>query len=154
MLFLLFQLGKDRYALDTACLVEVLPMVKLKELPQASVGVIGAFIYHGAPVPLIDLASLALGKPSRLLMSTRIFLVNYLEPAGASHLLGLVAEQATETIRRDANDFVDAGVALDSAPYLGPVTTDSRGMIQRIEINRLLPSHIRQQLFRQPVEFS
>jgi chemotaxis-related protein WspB len=154
MLFLLFQLGQDRYALDTACLVEVLPMVKLKELPQAPAGVLGAFIYHGAPVPLIDLASLALGTPSRLLMSTRIILANYREPGGESHLLGLLAEQATETIRREAADFVDSGVAVDTAPYLGPVTTDARGIIQRIEINRLLPSCVRDQLFRQPVEFS
>jgi chemotaxis-related protein WspB len=80
--------------------------------------------------------------------------VNYVEPTGESHLLGLLVEQATETIRRDADDFVDAGVAVDGAPYLGPVTTDEHGMIQRIELNRLLPSPVRDQLFRKPVEFS
>jgi chemotaxis-related protein WspB len=85
-------------------------------------------------------------------MSTRIVLVNYAEPGGKTYLLGLLAEQTTETIRREAADFVDAGVAVDSAPYLGPVTTDAQGIIQRIEINQLLPAHVRELLFRQPIE--
>lgn len=152
MLFLLFQLGDDRYALNTADLVEVLPMVKLKALPQALPGVAGAFTYHGTPVPLIDLAALALGTPSRTLMSTRILLVNYDDPNGERHLLGLLAEQATETIRRDADDFMEAGVAVDAAPYLGPVTTDARGLIQRIQVNGLLPANVRELLFRQAAE--
>jgi chemotaxis-related protein WspB len=152
MLFLVFQIGSDRYALDTAQIVEVLPLVKSKHIPQAAPGVVGAFNYHGAPVPLIDLADLSLGKPSRRQMSTRIILVTYLEADGEKHLLGLLAEQATETIRRSAEEFVDSGVTVDQAPYLGPVTTDSRGIIQRVEINRLLPVEVRDQLFRQPIE--
>ena len=152
MLFLVFQIGRDRYALDTTQVVEVLPLVTHKNMPQAAAGVAGAFTYHGAPVPLIDLAELSLGNPSRMLMSTRIILVKYLEQGSEPHLLGLLAEQAIETIRRKPGDFVDAGVTVDSAPYLGPVTTDAGRMIQRIEINHLLPATIRDLLFRQPME--
>lgn len=154
MLFLVFQIGRDRYALETGQIVEVLPLVRLKQIPQAPAGVAGVFIYHGAPVPLLDLVELTLGTPSRTRMNTRIILVNYAEDGGETHLLGLLAEQATETIRREAADFLDAGVAVDTAPYLGPVTTDARGMIQRIAVNRLLPGHVREKLFRQPIEFS
>ena len=153
MLFVLFQLGQDRYALDTAEVVEVLPLVGYKAIPGAAAGVLGAFMYHGAPVPLIDLAELASGVRSRVLMSTRILLVNYSPSRGESHLLGLVAEQAMETIRREADDFVDAGVTADRAPYLGPVTADARGMIQRIEIDRLLSDDVRNQLFREPLQY-
>ena len=154
MLFLLFHLEKDRYALDAAQVVEVLPVVDFKGIPRAGRGVAGAFLYRGTPVPLLDLCELALGKPSRMLMSTRIFLVNYEEPGGETHLLGLLAEQATDTIRRDPADFTEPGVAVDTAPYLGPVTMDARGMIQRIEINQLLPAETRDQLFRQPLKVS
>ena len=38
MLFLLFQLGNDRYALDASRVVEVLPLVELKHLPLAPRG--------------------------------------------------------------------------------------------------------------------
>ena len=152
MLLLVFQLGADRYALDVGQIVEVLPLVSFRPIPQAPRGVSGVINYHGGPVPLVDLAELALGKPSRLRMSTRIILVNYVEPGGETHLLGLLAEQSTETIRRTEADFVDSGVAVDSAPYLGPLTTDARGTIQRVEVNRLLPATVRDVLFRQPLE--
>jgi chemotaxis-related protein WspB len=152
MLFLVFQLGKDCYALDTTQIVEVLPMVRCKQIPAAPAGVVGVFNYRGEPVPLIDLATLSLGKSSRSRMSTRIILVNYLEESGETHLLGLLAEQATETIRRAETDFVDSGVASDGAPYLGSVTNDARGIIQRVEINQLLNDDLRDLLFRQPLE--
>jgi len=152
MLFLVFQLEKDCYALDTAQVVEVLPMVRYKKIPAAPAGVAGVFNYHGAPVPLIDLAALSLGKSSRSRMSTRIILVNYLEESGETHLLGLLAEQTTQTIRRAEQDFVDPGLAPDGAPYLGPVTNDARGIIQRVEINQLLNDNVRDLLFRQPLE--
>ena len=33
-----------------------------RQIPRASAGVVGIFVYHGTPVPLIDLAELALGE--------------------------------------------------------------------------------------------
>jgi len=148
MLFLLFHLGEDRYVLDTAQIEEVLPLVMFKEIPQAPAGVAGAFNYHGAPVPVIDLAALTLGRASRVRMSTRIILVNYVEPGGETHLLGLLGEKTTEMIRREPADFADTGVAVDSALYLGPVTADDRGLIQWIEPRKLLPESVRDALFR------
>jgi chemotaxis-related protein WspB len=152
MLFLLFQLGEDRYALEIGQIVEVLPMVSVKAIPQAAPGVAGVFNYRGTPVPLIDLGELALGTPSRPRISTRIILVQYAEEAGKAHLLGLLAEKTTETLRRQEAEFVDAGVTVEAAPYLGPVTKDGRGIIQRVEVTRLLSADVRDQLFRQPLE--
>jgi chemotaxis-related protein WspB len=152
MLFLVFQLGKDRYALDTAQVLEVLPMVVHKQIPRAPKGIAGAFTYHGATVPLLDLSEMALGRSSKVLMSTRIIVVSYRAEDGQSHPLGLLAEGATETLLRRDEDFAEAGVAVDEAPYLGPVTSDAEGIIQRIEIQRLLPTEIRERLFRQPLE--
>ena len=152
MLYLLFQLGNDRYALETGQIVEVLPVIDAKRIPGAPAGVAGVFNYHGAPVPLIDLGELALGSPSPALMSTRIILVTYIDEAGETHRLGLLAQRATETLRRSEAEFVDAGVAGLTPPYLGPVTTDARGIIQRVEIKHLLPADIRDRLFRRPIQ--
>ena len=69
----------------------------------------GAFDFRGQPVPLIDLSQLALGQPSRDHLSTRIVLVHCPDGRGGSRLLGLVAEHVTETFRRQASDFRDAG---------------------------------------------
>ena len=147
MLFLVFQLGKDRYALEAHGVIEVLHLVNLKQIPQAPPGLAGVFDYHGTSVPLIDLAGLALGQPSRRWMSTRIILVKYGRSPAETHMLGLLAEQATGILRRNEEDFSDAGLAVSDTPYLGNVTTDASGIVQRIEISNLLAESVRSLLF-------
>ena len=147
MLFLMFQLGTDRYAIDAKQVTEVLPLVQLRHLPHAPPGLAGIFDYHGTPVPLVDLSEIALGTPSRKWMSTRIILVKYPLETGKTHLLGILAERATETFRRPEEDFQDSGAA--GACYLGPVLADTAGIVQRIEIPRLLPPNFCNQLFGQ-----
>lgn len=151
MLFLVFQLEKDRYAIEAAQVVEVLPLVNVKSIPGALAGMAGVFDYHGKPVPVIDLAELALETPSRRWMSTRIVLVNYAEESGRTHVLGLLAEQATATLSRREEDFTDPGVASTENRWLGPVTIDPDGMVQRVEVRNLLPESVRNLLFRERV---
>jgi len=143
MLFLLFQLGSDRYLLPAHHVQEVLPLVELKEIPQAPAGVAGVFSYHGEPVPVLDLSKFLLGRCSHSSLSTRIVLVHF-----RGELLGLIAERATGTLRREESDFVPSGVTVDCAPCLGPVITDESGVIQRIELDRLLPQAVQEALFR------
>ena len=147
MLFLLFQLGDDRYALDVRQIVEILPCLGLKRIPQAPQGVAGLLNYHGAPVPVIDLSALALGRDAVLRMSTRLILVRYPGPGEGNQLLGLMAEQATETARFDAADFVPGGIGSPEAGYLGPVTSHAGVLVQRIEIAGLLTDKVKSLLF-------
>ncbi|UZF92160.1 chemotaxis protein CheW [Bosea sp. NBC_00550] len=149
MLFLMFQLGQDRYVLDAAQVEMVLPLLSAKQLPAAPAGVIGAISYHGTPVPLIDLSLLALGRPAAPVLSTRILLLRYPTGPGEHKLLGLVAERAIETTKRDPADFVASGVEAGTPPYLGPVAADETGLIQWIKPEALLPPEIRDILFRQ-----
>ena len=152
-LFLVFRLGLDRYAIEAAQVVEVLPMVNWKCVPGAPAGVVGIIDYHGVPVPLIDMMILALGKPSQKWMSTRIIVVNYrADNSDQMHVLALIAEQTTETIRRTEEEFVDSGLTVTASPYLGAVTTSPAGMIQRFEIRNLLPEIVRAQLFAGTLE--
>jgi chemotaxis-related protein WspB len=148
MLFLLFQLGTDRYALDAREVAEVLPLVALKQIPQASRGVAGLFNYRGTPVPAIDLNELMTQVPAAQRFNTRIVLVRYRGADGREHPLGLIAEHAKETVRRDVAEFVDYGVATPSAPYLGPVASDSSGLLQWVHIDKLLPPSLQELLFR------
>jgi len=148
MLFVLFQLGRDRYALAATSVVEILPLVQLKALPRAPTGVAGVFNYHGAPVPVVDLSALALGRAATHRLGTRILLTQQTDANGTRRVLGLVAEHATETLRCDPATFVPSGVASNGAPYLGPVKTDPRGLIQWIEPERLLSPAVRDALFK------
>jgi chemotaxis-related protein WspB len=147
MLFLMFRLGKDRYALPATQVVEVLPLLAVKQIPQAPPAVRGAFDFRGRPVPLIDLTQMALGVPAREQLSTRIVLVDYPDGHGGTRLLGLLAEQVTETLRRNPEEFRDSGVALPDAPWLGPVASDDGGLVQRVEVGQLLTPAVRALLF-------
>ena len=147
MLFLLFQIGTDRYAMEARQVLEVLSMVNIKRIPRAPTGVTGFFNYHGTSVPLIDLTEIALGRPSLAKMSTRIILTNFVLESGKKLLIGLLAEQVMETIQRSESDFVDSGVAASDSPYLGSVAIEKSGIIQRIKVSRLLTQSLQEQLF-------
>jgi chemotaxis-related protein WspB len=143
MLFLTFRIGDASYALDTAHISEILPLLRITPVPQAPAGVAGLITYRGRSVPVVDLREMMLGESSRAHISTRLILVRHGE-----HLFGLIAEQATEMMRRESASFVDSGVANETAPYLGPVTQHGDRLIRWFEVQKL-PSALGGVLFRQ-----
>jgi chemotaxis-related protein WspB len=153
VLFLLFRLGTDRYAIQATHVSEVLPLITIKTLPRAPPGVAGVINLRGAPVPIIDLSAVALGRPAPARLSTRIVIVRYCAPngcapSGVPRSLGLIAEQVTETMRCEPSAFVAAGIATPAALWLGPVAPDPRGLIQRVDVAQIVPPSIRDLLFR------
>ncbi len=147
MLLLLFEIGSDRYCLDVARVVEVTPMVSFKKLPHAPDYVSGLVNYRGTIAPVIDLSALLGGAPSRPLFSTRIILVDFKGSDRSHHVLGLLAEKVTETISRREDDFQQAGITVEKTPFLGKVVFDGRGMIQRVEVEQILPESVQKYLF-------
>lgn len=154
MLFVLFQLGNDRYALEAKRVVEVIPLLALKKIPQSPRGVAGIFVYRGRPVPALDLCELTFDRPAYERLSTRILVINCSEAGGPEQLLGLIAERATETIHRNREDFVDAGVKLAATPFLGPVVMDEKGVIQLLHAQKLLMENLRDLIFAPLTEAS
>lgn len=147
MLFILFQLGSDRYALPARDVAEVLPLVSMKALPGAPAGVAGLVNYRGTAVPAIDLTALTLGRPAARRVSTRLLMLKYPHPRGGERLLGVIAERATEMIAKEPGDFHPTGIASEATRYLGPVAHDPRGLIQRVDVHALLTDGLRAALF-------
>jgi len=148
MLFLVFSAGEDRYAIDASQTVEILPLIHWKKVPGAPAPVAGVFNYHGTPVPLLDLAELMTGKPSRSWMSTRIIVVKWsADSRDVITLLGLLAEQVTETLRESEENFWQSKEAGGNSSYLGGIVVQPAGMIQRIRIEHLLPADLHSRLF-------
>ena len=140
MLFLLFHLDNDCFALEASHVTEVLPLVGINKMLGSPRGVIGAINYHGTFVPVFDLSEMTLGHraPSRL--STRIILVRRSNEHGQATSLGLVAERATETMWCERTDFASTGIRSEEAPYLGAVAVRPRGLVQLVELDKLLPA--------------
>ncbi|WP_300723528.1 chemotaxis protein CheW [Pseudomonas sp.] len=132
-LFLVFYIGDERYALPATDVVEVLPRLPLKPIAQAPAWVAGVFSHRGQMVPVIDISAMTFGNTAVERTSTRLVLVNY-----RGRLLGLMLEQATDTLRCSADDFQPYGLDNRDAPYLGPVRKDERGLVQWITISDLL----------------
>lgn len=147
MLYLLLRMGNARYALEARRIVEVVPMVDLKPLPHSAAYVAGLFDYRGALVPVIDMCRLTGGQACRNYLTTRIVLVDYPGIEGRYHILGLLAEQVTETAKLDEADFQPSGLRQPEAPYLGPLQKTEASLVQRLEIEHLLPDELRRNLF-------
>jgi chemotaxis-related protein WspB len=147
-LFLLFRIGADRYALDAREVAEVVALRALKQIPEAPAWVAGVLAHRGQAVPVIDLAARAGKAAPQRKTSTRLALVHYCRAgAGSTQLLGLVLEQATDTLRCRAGDFRDYGLDQRDAPWLGPVLELPQGLVQRISVQSLLPADVHALLF-------
>ncbi|WP_458725689.1 chemotaxis protein CheW [Pseudomonas mandelii] len=150
-LFLLFRIGNERYALQAREVAEVLPRLPLKPIAKAPDWVAGVFAYRGAVVPVIDLSALTFGEPAQSRTSTRLVLVHYWpDEQTPSQLLGLILEQATDTLRCNPADFKPYGVDNRQAPYLGPVREDAQGLLQWVRVADLLDEQVRALLFPSP----
>ncbi|WP_392531224.1 chemotaxis protein CheW [Nostoc sp. C117] len=139
---LLLNIGNERYAIESRQVVEVIPLVMLKTLPHQPEYITGVFNYRGRIIPVIDLCQLMRGKPSSEYLSTRIILVNYWGSNNtelkAPYILGLMTEQVVETLHKSESKFADSNIQIDTAPYLGKMIVDDRGMIQCLRIEYLL----------------
>lgn len=150
-LFLVFRIGSERYALQAIEVAEVLPRLPLKPIAHAPHWVAGVFAYRGVVVPVIDLCALTFGMPAQARTSTRLVLVHYrANQACEAQLLGLILEQATDTLRCDPADFRPYGLDNRQAPYLGPVREDEQGLLQWVRVADLLDDQVRALLYPTP----
>ena len=154
MLFLLLNVGTDRYVLAVSQVVTVIPAVVWTSVPDTPRGVAGLFNYHSTAVPLVDLSELLCGTPSDVRMSTRIVVVDLADVIGESRtqgttLLGVLVESVMGTVRLEESAFVDASAMTFGAPYLGPLLANDEGIIRRLTIEQLLPCDVRDRMLRQ-----
>lgn len=128
MLYLLFNLGKDVYALPAGRIVQLLPNLPPKAIRGAPPAIAGSLSYRGQFLPIIDLVKLETGTPAVDRMSTRI-IVTEVPIAERIMKVGLVLENATQTFECDPGEFK-------------PFASSPRGLVQLLDPNTLLPAHI------------
>lgn len=148
-LLLTFQIGDERYATQVDRVLEIVPLVTLKSMPMAEPWAAGVFDYRGRATPVIDLCQVFEQRPARTSMSTRILVVDYPVSQDRTRALGLIAERVTETLRIAPESFQDAGLDVPAAPFLGGVYHHARGLLQLVDVARLLPEEVAERLFRQ-----
>jgi len=147
MLFVVFEIGDERYALEASQVSEILPLVRVRPVPHAPEGIVGVFDLRGRPIPVVDLSVLMQRRPAARLLSTRLIVVRYPDNGGTTQPLALVAEKATRTIRREPSAFVDSGITGERRQFAAAMAIDDAGLIQRVSLTELLPVEVRRALF-------
>lgn len=146
MMLLLFSVGEDRFGLEVRHIVEVVPRVALKRLAGMPECVAGLFKYRHSVVPVVDLSKMLTGAAARRNLSTRIILVNYPLAEGLRRTVGLLAERATETVNYPPSAFSASGTGIKSAGFVSGLIMDDKGMVQCVQLDRLLPDEVREAL--------
>ena len=142
-----FNLGDGQYAVPVSEVVEVTPRVNLEQVGRTPDYIAGLFNYRGQHVPVIDLCQLIHKHDCTDSFTTRIILVNFPLATGKTHMLGVLAEHVTETVRVADDTFMSTGLGMDDSPYLGKAANTDQGLLQKITISELLPSAVQAQLF-------
>lgn len=143
MLLLTFSIAGQPYAIESRRVIEVLPLVPARPVPQAPDYLLGIFTYRGRLVPLIDLARrLGLAPPAAKL-STRVIVVEFTAAAGAGPVrVGLVAERVVELRSAAAAEAVMPPLRLPGAEYLDRTLRLGGETVQLLDVGRLLPPEL------------
>ncbi len=149
MVYVLFRLGKERYALESEHVIEVIPRLPLRRQPGTPGFVAGLLNFRGTLVPVLDLGTLTLGAPCPQQLSTRILMIHYTLRSGVPKVLGLIAEAVTDAVKKEPHEFAAPGVVAGQAPHLGRIAIDGGGMVQCVLPEHLLPPEIERLLFEE-----
>lgn len=138
MVMLLFYVGEERYACACDQVLEVVPRIPLKQVTHVPNYLAGLLRYGASLVPVVDFAQLRDARSCLNRLSTRIaILQEEVSSKEIPRLMGLMAEQLTETLDQQPSDFAQHNMVFKNAPYLTGVLGDDRGLIQLVDMKKL-----------------
>lgn len=136
MLALIFQVGRDRVAVDVRRVREVVPRVRLSAVNGGPAWMAGVFVYRGRVVPVVDLHRLTGAGDCPMHLSSRIVLLPWPLDAPES-LVGLLATQVAE-IREVRPGLVQPIPGESGRPGLGPALPDGNTILRILDPDWLL----------------
>jgi chemotaxis-related protein WspB len=136
MLALVFQVGRDKVAVDVRRIREVIPRVRLTTVNDGPLWIAGVFVYRGKVVPVIDLHRLMGDGECPPHLSSRIILIPY--PVDSPEILvGLLATQVAE-IRQIDPGQIQPLPAEPGRPNLGSALPDGMGILRLLDPDGLI----------------
>ena len=136
MLVLMCHADTNRYAIDSASVIEVVPCVDFDAVADTPEWLAGVFAHRGVATPLVDFTLLLTGRPCPRRWNSRVILVR-MEADDMPSQLGLLAERVT-TAEIDDHAKAATTEASSAMEALGPILLDDRGMFQLVDLSRLL----------------
>lgn len=146
----LFHVGAERFAIDTASITEVIPGIPARRVPAAHPALVGVIDYRGRVVPVVDLCRLfGLGDCPRRL-SNRILVCHVGDAArrwgdadADARLLGVLAQDVTRIATLDPDAAGShPGPETPGVGGLGRILRDEGGLLQLVEVRDLVPADV------------
>jgi chemotaxis-related protein WspB len=131
--------GAQRYAIEAARVVELIPRLPAKRLALAPPPVLGLFNYRGTATPMLDLGLLLGQAPCEDRLSSRVLVLD-IGAGPRPRRVGLVAEGVTEVLMESGEE--QPAVGQPEAPFLGGVFFQGVGIVQVIKPERLVPESL------------
>jgi chemotaxis-related protein WspB len=135
MLMLIFYVGSDCYCCSCETMLEIIPKIPLKPIPQAPSYLAGLLNYGGESVPIIDFSMIIAQRPSDNYMHSRIILFKT-EQEGQTKILGLIAEKIIETRNIDPKLFNEPGIHIQKLSFLNGIYNTEHESIQWVNLKR------------------
>lgn len=133
---IIFYIGSDCYCCSCDAMIEIVPKIPLKQIPQMPNYFSGLLNYGGESVPVIDLSSIIIGTPCHSYMHTRIMLIK--NPLGGPlKILGVLAEKVNEIREMDPLLFNESGIEIKNLSFLMGIYNTEKESIQRINIDKI-----------------
>lgn len=125
---LVFWIGDKRWAIATADIKEVLPLVNLQEIACVHSGLVGLIDYRGHMVRTFDLSSAISGKSAPAVISTRIVLVEV-----NGDRFALIAERVEGIYDLSEN----VGLS-EISSYAQAIWKDAQGIVQQLSLDAVV----------------
>jgi chemotaxis-related protein WspB len=141
MQLLSFTIGAEDYAIESRRVIEVLPLVAARRIPQMPDFLRGVFTHRGRLIPLVDLGRLLINQPLRETLSTRVIVVEFMSgPEDRRIRLGLAAENVVSLCSSaDAETSLPTLVVPD-VPSLGRLLRIGGRTVQVLDVEHLVPA--------------
>lgn len=139
MLCLYLRAGVERLAVPATSVIEVAPAVPLHRPTDTPHVIAGVFRFRGAVTPVLDLHQLVSGEPCPVKLNSRIVVISHTQD-GKTRMLGLLTEQVIDL--KPLTVIGPRYTATTHSPLtvdLGPMVTDSEGMLRLPNVAELVP---------------
>jgi chemotaxis-related protein WspB len=140
MLMLIFEVARQKYALNTSHVVKVLPSLKLQPMHGTSQAIAGVFNYQGNIIPVVNINQLLNEPTSEHKLQQRIILISQHQKNHQEKLFGLLVEKILEatTVKEEELKQAEELNSLFSNPYLGETFLQEKNILQQICTEHIL----------------
>jgi len=140
-LLLQFSAADQLFAIESAQIIEIIPLVELTQVPSTADYIAGIFNYRGDLIPVIDMSFLLFQQPAKELICTRI-IITEIEHHKNKYHTAIIAEKVNQTLTVYPEDMKQHNLANDNSPYIRTIFKYKNENIQLIDINKLVPSRM------------